>query len=74
MNSKAEKTILKTYVHYDDLDTLLNRQDIVIDTTKNAIFRENNYTNKYTLEYLDSNILVKENKFILEVLIEKINN
>ena len=72
--SKAEKTILKSYVHYEDLDTLLEREDIIVETTMNAINRENEYNKDYTLKYLDSNILVREDKFILEVLIEKINN
>lgn len=70
----AEKTseILKSYINYDSLDKLLNRQDTIIDTTKNAINRGNDSRSDYTLEYLDSQILSKENgKYILMILIKK---
>lgn len=70
----AEKTskILKSYINYDSLDKLLNRQDIIIDTTKNAINRGNDSRSDYTLEYLDSQILSKENgKYSLMILIKK---
>lgn len=65
------QTLLKTYITYDSLDKLLNRQEIVVDTTKRAIERENNLDNEYILSFIDTQITVKENKYVLIILINK---
>lgn len=68
------KDTMKLYSSFKDMQTLLDRKDIVINTVLNAIKRENQH-NDYTLEYKDSQILSKEdNTFLLEVILNKIYN
>lgn len=62
----------KTYVRYNTIEELFDRQETIIEATKKAINRESN--NNYRYEYLDSQIVTtNEGTFVLELIIQKTN-
>lgn len=70
MINNKQRELIRTYVTYDDLDTLMGRKNIIIDTVNNAINRENQDSD-YILSYNDDQILVQEDKYVLMITINK---
>lgn len=72
-NTKAEKAnLIKTSVIYNTIEEALNRKDVIAATLKNAVERENQTNKTFTLEYVDSQIIAKEDgRFILQSIISK---
>lgn len=70
--NNKQRELIKTYVPYNDLDTLMSRKKIIIDTVINAINRENLDEGDFILSYNDSKVLINENnKYVLMILINK---
>lgn len=72
-NTKAEKAnLIKTSVIYNTIEEALKRKDVIAATLKNAVERENQTNKTFTLEYVDSQIIAKEDgRFILQSIISK---
>lgn len=70
MTNNKQRELIKTYVTYNDLDTLMSRKKIIIDTVNNAINRENQ-DNDYILSYNDDQVLVQDDKYVLMITINK---
>lgn len=69
-----EKANLKLYANFDNLETLLNRQQMVIDTVKNAIERDNETNEDFQLEYIDSQVISKEQgKYKLMLIVKQLD-
>lgn len=62
---------VKLYSTYESLEDLFRRKDIVLDTIKNAIKRENNTNDKIKLTYDYDQIIFGEYDFKLMVVLNK---